>query len=238
MPCNCGFILGVSAFNIEAWISVCYKTVPLLGYLLSLLHRNLQKSRPCRDFRVGHPRKKRGRNTCTEKKERKRRASVKCAWVLTWRRRSKHYHMLRIHQRERHIVFVCILMQPYTHASHASVCVCLCNYTHLSVCIKARERESARVEWVDCSFIIHCWCLRPITRHIRLYLAETHKLACKKSIRSTSQRVNVLLTQSVTHSKCDFIMHNSSVGELCKKMHGRSENVFSRNCHHNPTFPG
>lgn len=163
--------------------------------------------------------------------------SVKCALVLTSRWSSKHYHMLRIQQRERNTVFVCVLMQPCTHASRASLYGRVCsvwNYLYVG------EWERARVEWeltvvllfiVDASDqlqdILGCTWQKP-----------TSSACLQKVNKKHSQRIKVLLTQSLTHSKCYFIMHNSSVGELCKKMHGQSENGFSRNCHHNPTFPG
>lgn len=71
---------GSGAFNTEVWDSVCYKTVPLLGYLLSLLHRNVQKLRPREDFRASHPRERREVETHTHThRDRERQELYECA---------------------------------------------------------------------------------------------------------------------------------------------------------------
>lgn len=62
-------------------ISFCYKTVSLLGYLLSLLCWNVQKLRPCADFKGwAWKREDRGRDAHTQRQEKKE--SVVWSWSV------------------------------------------------------------------------------------------------------------------------------------------------------------
>ena len=74
---------GSGPFNIEAWDNVCYKTVPLLGYLLSLLHRNVQKIETLwRLQSEASKREERGRNTHTHTHTHtEKEGGESCVWV-------------------------------------------------------------------------------------------------------------------------------------------------------------
>lgn len=142
---------GSGCFNIEAWYGVCYKTVPLLGYLLSLLHRNVQKLRPCKDFRVGHPREKREVEKHRKKEREGERESCMSVPELCLKDRALNTTTCyESHsERERHCISV-----HHAHmvsSLHGRMCVCVfygllfvCVCVRRSVCVWVWERKK---EW-------------------------------------------------------------------------------------------
>lgn len=127
-----------------------------------------------------------------------------------------------------------------THMVAYSVFVCLCSLVW--VCTVGEKKRN--VLELSVALLSFCdWWLKPIIGLIRLCLATKEGCVCLLKVnKKRSQSVRVLFNSAphkLVHSKLCFLQSTIVLWEkLCKKIHGQFENVFSRNCHLCPTFPG